>query len=894
MKSLGVSGPAGGEEALGPDGTPAGHVPQAGHPPVAPDAGHAADPGRAADTQAPVAPEAGHPPAAAQLDAGSWAVCCSGGGIRSAAYCLGALQSLERVGLLGNAEWILGVSGGSYIAASRALVAHRLRAAARQGAAERAAAGRPDAERAEAEQPPPAYAPGSPEELNLRDNTRYLVPNAKTALAGVLSLLLGAFVTFILLVAPLYAAAHAWGWLLRREGVLVPYQNHAMRAMRASVTWWPWWLAAAIGGGLMLGLFVFWWWTLAPARRRAGGTTHLLSSLAPDDRDRGANRASWLGWAAALAAVLALGMLALPPVISWLFSSKGNVGTIVHFFGFGKKSDWSFAALAGLIAAVAAVAKFCQAGLARWTALAGQANASAAPAGAAPSLLSRLGGWLRQQLVPWLGSAIVVLAGLAAGLLWVGDGAEAGYSWDQLWPVLIALGVMLVTRVLADVNRISMHDFYRWRLADGFAVTRKAAEERKPAERRRLYAEAAAARLSSLQNPEENNEENREGDKPPPGIVICATANINADRDVPPGRGGFCVSFDPEDVILHRRAGSTVRDQAKAATADYEKLFGRRRFTLFDVSAISGAAISPLMGTMTRQAYRILFTVANLRLGVWMPHPNVVRAAREHLRADPGRSWTRLPTLLWYLSPHPFWDHNASRNIRREAKLWAHVLRLREGAGEHLGRRIHAEIWWRVLQPTPGMLWAEAVGHTSYRSTWMYVTDGGHYDNLGLVEALRRGASRIVVLDASGDHATTWYTLGGAIALARVDAGVEIQLDPTSMVRSAGRGPATLRPGEVVRPWAHGTFTRAQPEGQTWPPTERELPAKGEIWVCKLGWWRGAPWDVRAYAAGHPSYPADATLEQLYDAGEFEAYHELGAASVCDAVQHGGLPGQPG
>src|SRR6266568_5466571 len=42
-------------------------------------------------------------------------------------------------------------------------------------------------------------------------------------------------------------------------------------------------------------------------------------------------------------------------------------------------------------------------------------------------------------------------------------------------------------------------------------------------------------------------------------------------------------------------------------------------------------------------------------------------------------------------------------------------------------------------------------------SIWMYVTDGGHYENLGLVEALRRGADNIVVLDASGDKADTWF-----------------------------------------------------------------------------------------------------------------------------------------
>jgi hypothetical protein len=177
------------------------------------------------------------------------------------------------------------------------------------------------------------------------------------------------------------------------------------------------------------------------------------------------------------------------------------------------------------------------------------------------------------------------------------------------------------------------------------------------------------------------------------------------------------------------------------------------------------------------------------------------------------------------------------------------------------------------MQPTLGLLWAEAAGQLSYRGTWMYVTDGGHYDNLGLVAALRRGASNIVVLDASGDKADTWCALGRAIALARTDAGVEIDLDPTTMIR----GGQDLAPGQVVRPWAHGRFRRLQ--------QEPGLPEEGDIWVCKLGWWAGAPWDVQAYARRHPTFPCDSMLEQLYDATEFEAYQQLGAAAVLEATE---------
>jgi hypothetical protein len=770
-----------------------------------------------------------------------WAICCSGGGIRSAAYCLGALQSLDQRGLLAKVKWILGVSGGSYIATSRALVAHDLPAGTE----------------------PHAYAPGTPEELNLRYNTRYIAPNGATVLVGVLSLLLGAVVTFVLALAPLYALAHAWGWLLRWQGVAVPSGPHAMSA---SVTPLAWWLPSVIAAGITLVLFGFWWLTLEPSGLRPSRRVHWWTSLKPDDRDRGANRASLVSWAATLTAGLALAMLATPPLISWLTRSQGSFGTIAHFVGFGARPSFSFAAVAGLIAAVTAVARSCQAGLAKWNALGGAAQGPSAAQGngaapAKPGLLARLAGRLRQLVLPWLASAVIVLGGLVLVLLWISDGARAGFTRGQLLLVGVALAVMLFTRVAANVNRMSMHDFYRWRLADAFAVTRRAAQARNPVRARMLFAQAAATRLSDL----------RERHAAEPGLVICGTANINAAREVPPGQGGFCVTFDPEHVTLHREKGLAGLEPAQAATSDYEALVGNRRCTLFDVSAISGAAISPLMGAATRHAYRILLTATNVRLGVWLPHPNVVRDARkwidhpENNRVDSW--WVRRPLLLllWYLSPHLLWNRDPGKNSERETRLWAHVLTLRLRGG------LRGTLWYRVMQPTLGLLWAEAAGHLSYRSTWMYVTDGGHYDNLGLVEALRRGARHIVVLDASGDKADTWFTLGGAIALARTDAGVDIKLDPTAM------GGPGLAPGQVVHPWAHGRFHR--------PQEVPGLPQQGEIWVCKLGWWTGAPWDVLAYAKGHSTYPCDSTMEQLYGATEFEAYLQLGAATVMDAAE---------
>ena len=62
---------------------------------------------------------------------------------------------------------------------------------------------------------PPRTLPAPAEERNLRYDTRYIAPNGSTVLVGVLSMILGAVGTFVIVLAPLYAVAHAWGWLLR-------------------------------------------------------------------------------------------------------------------------------------------------------------------------------------------------------------------------------------------------------------------------------------------------------------------------------------------------------------------------------------------------------------------------------------------------------------------------------------------------------------------------------------------------------------------------------------------------------------------------------------------------------------------------------------------------------
>jgi hypothetical protein len=773
-----------------------------------------------------------------------WAICCSGGGIRSASYCLGALQRLERDNFLDKTAAIIGVSGGGYIAASRALVAHGLT----KGSLQPEAGQRP-------------YEPGTAEEQHLRRNTRYVVPDAKTLLAGVLTLLLGVAVTLLLVLTPVFAVAHVWGWILRSTGTLT-YTPEAARSggphWTASVTAVSWSIHPVIAAGVTLIVFLWFWASLAPDSRGQEGHSQKLAKA--------------LGWAAFLTFVMALAMLAVPELIAWL-STVPTLQTVLNDLGLGAGAAWTPAALAGFVMAVVAVAQSAQMGLGKFNALKAQLQmltSTGTQGASAPGLAATIGSYVREMLLPHLASGLIVAVGFVVAVHWVKDGTAAGFGAVQAWLVIGALAVMVVLRFATDVNRISLHDIYRWRLASAYAVERnippKDGDKAPPGTQ-----DAPEVCLSELKGEQ-------------PALVLCTTANINAAREVPAGRGGVSFTFDARHATLR---GLDPRHSLEAETADYEALVGERRLTLFDLSAISGAAFSPLMGAATQQAHRILFTATGLRLGVWLPHPAVVAAASEELKKQPpdagdhpAGQWLHwLGLFLWYLLPHPAWGPQDEQWTGKEARLWAIVLRLRKadkGWAGFLGLLLY-----RAMQPTLGMLYAEAAGHTSYRSTWMCVSDGGHYENLGLVEALQRlkgqGITHVLVLDASGDKVDTFFTLGGAIALARSDAATEIDLDPTTMIEPLEAGTTGLAQGQVVRPWATGTIT--DPEGM--PPNS--------IVVCKLGWWRTAPWDVCAYAKGHSSYPTESTLDQLYDAAEFDAYRQLGWSSVDAAIKAGKL-----
>jgi hypothetical protein len=139
-------------------------------------------------------------------------IACSGGGIRSASFSLGALQALMRRGIYRDADAVIGVSGGGYMAAAFHLAGRNL-----------------------APEDDPPFAQGTPELALLRRNTRYLLPHGVEVFRGVMSILYGVAVNLVIIGASLWATAWVLGWYLHEYDVVVERGDYLL--FEAPDTW---------------------------------------------------------------------------------------------------------------------------------------------------------------------------------------------------------------------------------------------------------------------------------------------------------------------------------------------------------------------------------------------------------------------------------------------------------------------------------------------------------------------------------------------------------------------------------------------------------------------------------------------------------------------------------
>jgi hypothetical protein len=210
--------------------------------------------------------------------------------------------------------------------------------------------------------------------------------------------------------------------------------------------------------------------------------------------------------------------------------------------------------------------------------------------------------------------------------------------------------------------------------------------------------------------------------------------------------------------------------------------------------AVSGAAVSPHFGAGVPAPVSALMTILNVRLGLWWANPRYLHGERP-------------PSLL-------------------SVPLWP-VFFVQE------------------------MLSAFDPG--TYRCL---VSDGGHFENLGLYELVRRRCRFIVVSDAGADPERRFRDLGNAIRRCRADFDADIELD-TELLRP---DPAT---GVSPRHVAVGSVR--YPDG-----------ASGILVYVKSSLSGDETPDVLQYRRDHPDFPHESTADQDFDEAQFESYRKLG------------------
>lgn len=184
-----------------------------------------------------------------------------------------------------------------------------------------------------------------------------------------------------------------------------------------------------------------------------------------------------------------------------------------------------------------------------------------------------------------------------------------------------------------------------------------------------------------------------------------------------------------------------------------------------------------------------------------------------------------------------------------------------------------SEKTWQSSEPPLGVgpLSRELLGLTTDENPYVYLSDGGHYENLGLYEMVARRCRFIVVSDAGCDPAYTFDDLANAVRRIRLDLGIVIHFPPIEITRS-GSGTSN----------AHGftgTIKYSVVDGPDAPD--------GMILYLKATLSGDEPVDVTNFATTDALFPHDSTGDQFFDEARFESYRALGYHTVKSVVPDG-------
>jgi hypothetical protein len=193
----------------------------------------------------------------------------------------------------------------------------------------------------------------------------------------------------------------------------------------------------------------------------------------------------------------------------------------------------------------------------------------------------------------------------------------------------------------------------------------------------------------------------------------------------------------------------------------------------------------------------------------------------------------------------------------RQASFWLALLNIRLS----YWLRDPAKGKSRVATPTLHHLFAEMFGWANENGRFLNLSDGGHIENLGVYELLRRRCKFIVAVDGEQDPRMTFHALTTLQRLAYIDLGVKIDVNLDDL-RLNKRG--------ITR--SHFSFCRIDyPHG-----TRDGKPLYGYLLYVKLSLTGNEGEFIRRFRLDHPSFPHDTTANQFFTEAQFEAYRSLG------------------
>jgi hypothetical protein len=161
----------------------------------------------------------------------------------------------------------------------------------------------------------------------------------------------------------------------------------------------------------------------------------------------------------------------------------------------------------------------------------------------------------------------------------------------------------------------------------------------------------------------------------------------------------------------------------------------------------------------------------------------------------------------------------------------------------------------------------------SEQDSRIHLADGGHFENLGLYELLRRRCRYIIVSDAGADPDCTLADLGQAVQRARADFNADVNICADPLFHAKGEKGT----GGELRQRAHLVGRVTYADG-----------TQGEILYLKALLRENLGADIYGYWRTNPEFPNQPTSNQFYGELQFDSYRELGRQLTAGIVMDSG------